>query len=61
VRWDGGEHAWRFGGEVSPDACERIGTLQVIVPDATGELVLDLALSGPVTASNRYMTNIRKA
>ena len=58
LRWDGGEHAWRFGGDVPPDACERIGTLQVVVPDAAGDLVLDLALSGPVTASNRYVTNI---
>jgi beta-mannosidase len=60
LRWDGGEHAWRFGGDVPPDACERIGTLQIVVPDAIGELVLDLELSGTVSASNRYATTIVK-
>jgi len=42
LRWTGGAHRWRFEGEVPADACVRVGTLQLEVPDAPGELVLEL-------------------
>jgi beta-mannosidase len=58
LEWDGGEHAWRFGGDVPTDACVRVGTLQAVVPDASGALTLTLELSGPTTATNRYTTEI---
>ena len=46
LSWTGGEQRWRFGGAVAADACVRVGTLQVEVPDRPGPLVLDLALTG---------------
>lgn len=42
--WAGGEHTWRFGGDVAADAVARVGTLQLVVPDAPGPLELDLRL-----------------
>jgi len=42
VRWDGGGHRWTFEGEVPADSCVRVGTVQLEVPDATGDLVLEL-------------------
>jgi len=61
--WDGGDHAWRWGGGLPADCCERIGTLQFVVPDAPGELVVDLALSAPgyEAVANRYETRITAA
>ncbi len=58
--WDGGDHAWRWGGGLPADCCERIGTLQFVVPDAPGELVVELALSAPgyEEITNRYETRI---
>jgi beta-mannosidase len=46
LHWTGGERRWRFGGHVDADACLRVGTLQVVVPDAPGPLTLDLELTG---------------
>ncbi|MFP5322451.1 MAG: glycosyl hydrolase 2 galactose-binding domain-containing protein [Acidimicrobiia bacterium] len=42
VRWDGGAHRWSFEGEVPADSCVRVGTIQLEVPDAPGELVVHL-------------------
>jgi hypothetical protein len=42
----GGEQRWRFGGSVPADACVRVGTLQIEVPDRPGPLTLDLTLDG---------------
>ena len=42
--WAGGHHTWRFAGEVDADACVRVGTVQLVVPDAPGPLELDLRL-----------------
>jgi beta-mannosidase len=59
VRWTGGEQRWRFGGDVPADACVRVGTLPIVVPDATGQLHLDLELvAGPRRAFNTYATEI---
>jgi len=46
VTWTGGEHAWSFRGDVGADDCVRVGTLQLVVPDAPGPLTLDVALVG---------------
>lgn len=46
LTWDGGGQRWRFGGSVDADACVRVGTLSVEVPDAPGPLTLTLALTG---------------
>jgi beta-mannosidase len=54
VRWPGGEQAWTWEGHVPADAVVRVGTLAVVVPDAPGELAVELALAGPGTvAANR--------
>lgn len=56
LRWPGGSHSWRWAGAVGADGCQRVGTLSFVAPEATGELVLDLELSGPddLVATNRY-------
>jgi beta-mannosidase len=55
LRWPGGHHRWRWGGDVPPDECVRIGTVQFVVPDAPGGLWLDLSLEhGDEVATNRY-------
>jgi beta-mannosidase len=54
LAWDGGQHEWQFIGDVDADSCVRVGTLQAVVPDATGPLTLELVLDGPVKASNAY-------
>jgi beta-mannosidase len=51
LSWPGGEHTWRWRGEVGADECARVGTIQAVVPDlgpdATGVLALDLELRLP--------------
>jgi beta-mannosidase len=57
--WSGGAHRWRFEGDVPADSCVRVGTVQLEVPDAPGELVL--ALRGEVgddRPTNEYRTTI---
>jgi beta-mannosidase len=47
LRWDGGEHEWRFTGAVDADSVARVGTLQLEAPPTPGELTLDLEVTGP--------------
>ena len=54
LAWAGGEHEWRFTGDVGADACVRVGTLQAVVPDVVGPLTLELTLDGPVHTTNAY-------
>lgn len=59
ARWEGGGHRWRFEGEVPGDSCVRVGTVQLEVPEASGDLVL--ALSGRLgddRVANEYRTTI---
>ena len=59
VRWQGGEHTWRWQGSVPSDAVVRVGTLSIVVPDAAGELVVDLDLvAAEVVASSADATVI---
>jgi beta-mannosidase len=63
LSWTGGDHGWRWRGEVPADACARIGTISFVVPDTSGHLVLDLELRGDAhtpggVATNRYDTLI---
>jgi beta-mannosidase len=44
--WQGGRRQWAFRGDVDADAVARVGRLELIVPDAPGDLLLGLALSG---------------
>ncbi|HEX9969677.1 MAG TPA: hypothetical protein VGB03_06025, partial [Acidimicrobiales bacterium] len=55
LRWDGGSASWSWGGDIGADACERVGMVRAVVPDAPGPLVLDLSLDADdVKAANRY-------
>jgi hypothetical protein len=54
LTWSGGEHRWRWEGDVAADECVRVGTVRFVVPDAPGTLRLELSLSGPVEARNAY-------
>ncbi|MGI8664018.1 MAG: glycoside hydrolase family 2 protein [Acidimicrobiales bacterium] len=54
LAWAGGEHTWRWGGEIPADSCVRIGTIQSQGPVAAGPLILELTLDGPELATNRY-------
>jgi beta-mannosidase len=52
-------HRWRWRGDVPPDDCIRIGTVQAVAPDDPGPLIFDLRLSrasdpDTVVAANRY-------
>ena len=61
VRWSGGDREWRFGGDVPADDCVRVGTLAFAIPDAVGELVVELELrAGPTRSFNRYATSITR-
>ena len=59
LSWPGGEHRWWFAGDIPADGCVRVGTLQLITPDVSGPLVLDLSLDAPAAkAANRYESQI---
>jgi beta-mannosidase len=60
LSWAGGDQAWRWVGDIAADGCVRVGTLQVIVPDAPGPLALDIDLRLPdgEQVANRYESTI---
>ena len=59
LRWAGGGHRWEWSGDVPPDSCVRVGTIQFVVPDMAGEVWLDLTLEHPdAAATNRYTTRV---
>ncbi len=60
LRWPGGSHTWRFGGDVEPDSVARVGTLSWVVPEAPGVATLTIRMNGPTQAVNRYDTTIRR-
>jgi beta-mannosidase len=57
--WNGGERVWTFGGNVGADECVLVGHIATEVPDVAGPLTLELALDGPVHATNAYETHVR--
>jgi beta-mannosidase len=61
--WPGGEHVWCWTGDLPADSCVRVGTLQAVVPEAEGPLVLDLELHLPAgeVVTNRYEASIDAA
>lgn len=59
LRWPGGHHDWRWTGDIPPDTCVRVGTVQFVVPDAPGEVWLDLVVEhGDEVSTNRYVSAI---
>jgi beta-mannosidase len=63
LAWEGGDHSWSWTGDVAPDSCARVGTLQVVVPDTPGPLTLglELRLPGGERVTNRYDSTIAPA
>jgi hypothetical protein len=65
--WRGGRRQWAFRGEVDADSCALVGRLLLTVPDAPGDLLLGLALTGrdgsdaEVTATRRAGATISAA
>jgi beta-mannosidase len=59
ARWPGGSHAWRATGPVPADACTRVTTIQLVVPDTPGDLTLTLSLSsGPDEIATNHDTTL---
>jgi hypothetical protein len=59
LRWPGGQHQWQWSGDIPPDTCVRVGTIQFVVPDVRGELWIDLVLEhGDVVVTNRYTSAV---
>jgi beta-mannosidase len=59
--WPGGRHGWRWQGDVGADDVARVGTIQLVVPDAEGPLDLALRLSHPdAESANGYWTVISR-
>jgi beta-mannosidase len=57
----GGSRGWRWRGDIPADGCQRVGTVQIVVPDAPGPLVLTLACRyGDVEVDNRYEATITR-
>jgi beta-mannosidase len=66
LAWPGGTHVWRWTGTIDADACERVGTIQVVVPAPRADhpgppaLTLDLELRLPTgeVVTNEYEARI---
>lgn len=61
LAWDGGDHTWRWEGDVGADDVARVGTIQAVTPDVSGPLTLTLELDAPhaeVAATNSYETRV---
>ena len=59
LRWTGGSRSWRWQGDIPADACQRVGTVHIVVPEAPGALTLELALRHEgEPATNRYDATI---
>jgi beta-mannosidase len=53
--WTGGERIWRWAGDLPADACERVGTVRLDIPDAPGPITLELSCRyGEGRTGNRY-------
>ncbi len=55
----GGRRTWRWRGDVPADRCQRVGTIQIVAPDAPGPLVLELMCRyAGETSDNRYEARV---
>ncbi len=55
----GGERTWRWRGDIPADGCQRVGTMQIVVPDVPGPLALELGCRhGGQHSDNRYESTI---
>jgi beta-mannosidase len=59
LSWTGGDHTWRWQGDIPADACVRVGTVQALAPRQPGEVALDLEVRyGSSRAFNRYTSAV---
>ncbi|MFL6204486.1 MAG: glycoside hydrolase family 2 protein [Acidimicrobiales bacterium] len=59
LRWSGGQRRWRWQGDIPADGCQRVGTVQIVVPEDRGPISLDLECAHEGgRASNRYEATI---
>lgn len=58
--WSGGDELFEWSGTVPADACERVGTVRLVVPSAPGTLAFELRLqvADELVADNRYETTV---
>ena len=60
--WPGGEHLWTWDGEIPPDSCVRVGTVQALAPEVPGPLTLELTLDGrDLKCTNSYTSRVESA
>ncbi len=58
--WRDGRQQWAFGGTVDADSCALVGRLELVVPNAPGDLLLGVALTGR-DSSDAEITATRRA
>ena len=59
LRWPGGNHEWRWQGDVGADSVARVGIVRFVVPEVPGELWLDLTIEhNDELATNRYVATV---
>jgi beta-mannosidase len=64
LTWSGGARSWRWQGDVPADACQRVGTAQIVVPDAEGDVRFTLTCRAgrgaaeEVLAENEYLAHL---
>ena len=59
LSWEGGSRTWRWRGDIPADGCQRVGTIQIVAPDAPGALSLELhCRHGGQQVDNRYEATV---
>jgi hypothetical protein len=59
LHWTGGSRTWRWRGDIPADGCQRVGTMQIVVPDAPGPVALVLhCRHGGQEVDNRYEATV---
>ena len=61
LEWNGGSRTWSWRGDIPADGCQRVGTVQMVVPDAPGPIALVLRChhQGRLV-DNRYAATITR-
>ena len=61
LQWSGGNRTWRWHGDIPADGCQRVGTVQIVVPDAPGPVALVLRCHHDgQQVDNRYEATITR-
>jgi beta-mannosidase len=58
LRWTGGERTWRWQGAVPTDACQRVGTMQIVAPDPGPIELLLTCTWDDQSCENRYEATV---